>query len=109
MPVGRLLRGASAELAQMGEVVLSLERLVCDLLAHDPDLAAARGRELQAVDLLAQRLRGLGGCLAALADPLDAAPPAARLPLEAALPLAAQRAALLGEPGARADSALELF
>jgi hypothetical protein len=96
----------------MGAALQRLERLVCDLLARDPGLAAGCGRDLQAIDLLAQRLRGLAGCLAALSDPLDRGEAPRRSQLERTLPLEAQRLALLGAaaaPGPRAEPSVELF
>jgi hypothetical protein len=110
--MGLILRNAAGELEDMGAVVLSLERLVCDLVCREPSLAAAEGRELQAFDLLAQRLRGLSGCLAVLAGTLeeDCVEPSVA-DLVRALPLASQRAVLLGgaQPEIAAGSSLELF
>jgi hypothetical protein len=96
----------------MGAVVLSLERLVCDLVSREPGLASAYGRELQAFDLLAQRLQGASNCLGLIGGALAsgrALPPSSDL--AQALPLASQRTTLLGEgtSGDPMDGSLELF
>lgn len=94
--VGRLLRGAAEEVQALRLVVGTLERLVGDLALRQADNARAVATDLQAFDLLSQRLEGLAACLAVVAGAPDLGPDLPTQPLARVLPLAAQRAALLG-------------
>lgn len=109
----RLLQNAAHEMDDMAGVLGNLEQLAWELTTGPHGLAAARSNDLQAFDLLAQRIAGLSACLAALAGHIEDAIeiPASRL--ASLLPLAKQRDALLKGPQAAvepsADAPPELF
>lgn len=110
LPTALFLRRAAGEVDELSAILRDLERAIWERMSHAPPPAAKQAAQLQSFDLLSQRLRGLAAGLkvAAAATSEDLEMPI--LLLRSALPLGAQRAALLGPaPAGREEPSPELF
>lgn len=105
LPAAQLLRRAAAEADDLSVLLRDLERVICEGLSHGLPHVADRRAQLQSLDLLTQRLRGLSSCLLVVAAAAGDNQEIPVLPLLLALPLGSQRAALLrgvpADPGGR--------